>query len=166
MNNMATMKRVLMKSPERSGRPVWTRRRPPTTPSCWQTGSLFSRWRRRRRGRRSRRPSARRSRSCKSDNAMRRTAPGETTSGEWGSKRKRSGYIKMQLPKNRIERQSWNKIKLNKWSKFQMLREWKMIKSGTKCLLEDRKNRSNSRMQVSRRWYASRGWTRTSGKEW
>jgi len=41
-----------------------------------------------------------------SDSETRRTAPGETTSGECGSKRRRSGYIKMLMPKNKIEKQS------------------------------------------------------------
>ena len=121
-NNMdksnTCMKIKVKKSPVRSERPVWTRRRLPTTPSCWPTGSPFSRWKRRRHGKRSRRQSAKRSRSCRSDSETRRTAPGETTSGECGSKRRRSGYIKMLMPKSQIKKQSWNRININRWSKY------------------------------------------------
>lgn len=118
MNNTSMMK-DRRKSPVHSERPVWTRRRLPTTPSCWPTGSPFSRWKRRRRGRRSRRPSARRSRSCRLDRETRRTAPGETTSGECGSKRRRSGYMQMRRPKSKIEKQFCNRIKISKWSRYQ-----------------------------------------------
>lgn len=103
MSNTFTNKK-LKKSLALSEKPAWTRRRLPTMLSCWQTGSLFSRWRRRRHGRRSRRPSAKQSRSCKSDNETRRTAPAETKSGERGSKRRRNGYIIMHTLKRWIGR--------------------------------------------------------------